>query len=186
MHRRHLVLLLAALAALQALPAAQAWRWLASTSKATTAATADAGGHRGQTIHSAVSGRHGRGGSGGGGAARQGQRAAPGSELPDLTHRPIICVLTQVRLRQCASSHRALSLEGPAAAFLQQQDARDARIDDAAPIPDDTMLAATQPGDLAGPGESYVSAGYVKWLESAGARVAPVLFDLDPEDITEL
>ena len=43
-----------------------------------------------------------------------------------------------------------------------------------------------QPGDMAGPGESYVSAGYIKWLEAAGARVAPVLFDLEPEEITEL
>ena len=33
---------------------------------------------------------------------------------------------------------------------------------------------------------SYIAASYVKYLESAGARVVPVLKDLTPEDITKL
>mmetsp|Transcript_11129 Transcript_11129/g.19429 ORF Transcript_11129/g.19429 Transcript_11129/m.19429 type:complete len:367 (+) Transcript_11129:56-1156(+) len=44
----------------------------------------------------------------------------------------------------------------------------------------------TQPGDLADPGESYLSAGYVKWLEAAGARVAPILFDMGEGEITDM
>ncbi len=31
-----------------------------------------------------------------------------------------------------------------------------------------------QPGDVVGENEAYFSAGYVKWLESAGARVMPI------------
>ncbi|MEW5313377.1 MAG: hypothetical protein WDW38_004948 [Sanguina aurantia] len=44
----------------------------------------------------------------------------------------------------------------------------------------------TQPGDVAYDGESYISAGYVKWLESAGARIVPIPYDLEPHETRHL
>ncbi|EFJ53180.1 hypothetical protein VOLCADRAFT_102798 [Volvox carteri f. nagariensis] len=41
----------------------------------------------------------------------------------------------------------------------------------------------SQPGDPAPEGESYIAASYVKWLESAGARVVPIFYDMDAQDI---
>ncbi|GIL88439.1 hypothetical protein Vretifemale_16403 [Volvox reticuliferus] len=41
----------------------------------------------------------------------------------------------------------------------------------------------SQPGDPAPDGQSYIAASYVKWLESAGARVVPIFYDMDIEDI---
>eukprot|EP00762_Andalucia_godoyi_P002235 ANDGO_07496.mRNA.1 Gamma-glutamyl hydrolase A len=43
----------------------------------------------------------------------------------------------------------------------------------------------TQPtGDILAPfGESYIAASYVKWIESAGARVVPVPYDATPTEL---
>eukprot|EP00201_Polytomella_parva_P017131 CAMPEP_0175056798 /NCGR_PEP_ID=MMETSP0052_2-20121109/10886_1 /TAXON_ID=51329 ORGANISM="Polytomella parva, Strain SAG 63-3" /NCGR_SAMPLE_ID=MMETSP0052_2 /ASSEMBLY_ACC=CAM_ASM_000194 /LENGTH=345 /DNA_ID=CAMNT_0016321895 /DNA_START=132 /DNA_END=1169 /DNA_ORIENTATION=- len=43
----------------------------------------------------------------------------------------------------------------------------------------------TQPGDPAPEGASYVAASYVKWIESAGARVIPILYDLSELELTK-
>ena len=39
-----------------------------------------------------------------------------------------------------------------------------------------TLASTAQPGDMVPDSESYISAGYIKWLESAGARVVPILW----------
>ncbi|KXZ51986.1 hypothetical protein GPECTOR_10g1008 [Gonium pectorale] len=41
----------------------------------------------------------------------------------------------------------------------------------------------SQPGDPAPDGQSYIAASYVKWLESAGARVVPIFYDMMPEQV---
>jgi len=41
----------------------------------------------------------------------------------------------------------------------------------------------TQPGDPAPDGMSYIAASYVKWVESAGARVVPIFYDMTDEQI---
>lgn len=41
----------------------------------------------------------------------------------------------------------------------------------------------TQPSSIAGPGASYVAASYVKWVEMAGARPVPVLYDLKDDEL---
>ena len=41
----------------------------------------------------------------------------------------------------------------------------------------------SQPGDPAPPGQSYIAASYVKWLESAGARVVPILYDMSEAEV---
>lgn len=41
----------------------------------------------------------------------------------------------------------------------------------------------SQPGEPAPDGQSYIAASYVKWLESAGARVVPILYDMTKEQI---
>lgn len=41
----------------------------------------------------------------------------------------------------------------------------------------------TQPGEPAPVGQSYVAASYVKWLESAGARVVPILYDMTEQEV---
>jgi gamma-glutamyl hydrolase len=43
----------------------------------------------------------------------------------------------------------------------------------------------SQPGDPAPEGYSYIAASYVKWVESAGARVIPIEFDLTDSEIEE-
>lgn len=41
----------------------------------------------------------------------------------------------------------------------------------------------SQPGDPAPAGMSYIAASYVKWVESAGARVVPILYDMTPAQV---
>ncbi|GFR43452.1 hypothetical protein Agub_g4535 [Astrephomene gubernaculifera] len=41
----------------------------------------------------------------------------------------------------------------------------------------------SQPGDPAPDGQSYIAASYVKWLESAGARVVPIFYDMTYDQI---
>ncbi|KAG2439450.1 hypothetical protein HXX76_004805 [Chlamydomonas incerta] len=43
----------------------------------------------------------------------------------------------------------------------------------------------SQPGDPAPAGQSYIAASYVKWLESAGARVVPIFYDMTPQQVQE-
>jgi gamma-glutamyl hydrolase len=43
----------------------------------------------------------------------------------------------------------------------------------------------SEPGDPAPEGYSYIAASYVKWVESAGARVIPIEFDLTDSEIEE-
>lgn len=45
------------------------------------------------------------------------------------------------------------------------------------------MTYNPQPGEPAPDGQSYIAASYVKWLESAGARVVPILYDMTKEQI---
>ena len=44
----------------------------------------------------------------------------------------------------------------------------------------------SQPSDPAGPGESYIAASYVKFLEASGARVVPFVHDLPKHEIKRL
>ncbi|EAL64169.1 peptidase C26 family protein [Dictyostelium discoideum AX4] len=46
----------------------------------------------------------------------------------------------------------------------------------------------TQPtdGDMTTFGSQYIAASYVKYIESAGARVVPILYDIDIKSLTEL
>ena len=41
----------------------------------------------------------------------------------------------------------------------------------------------SQPSDPSGKDESYIAASYVKFLESAGARVVPFVHDMDKDEI---
>lgn len=41
----------------------------------------------------------------------------------------------------------------------------------------------SQPDDPAPDGESYIAASYVKWVESAGGRVIPILHDMDEDQV---
>ena len=44
----------------------------------------------------------------------------------------------------------------------------------------------SQPSDPSGPGESYIAASYVKFLEASGARVVPFVHDLPKHEIKRL
>lgn len=60
----------------------------------------------------------------------------------------------------------------------------------AAPAPNNRPIIGilTLPNDIPGYDQyrSYFPASYVKWLESAGARVVPIPFTLDPASLTDL
>jgi gamma-glutamyl hydrolase len=43
----------------------------------------------------------------------------------------------------------------------------------------------SQPGDPAPDGASYIAASYVKWVESAGARVVPIEYDLTEAEVRD-
>lgn len=43
----------------------------------------------------------------------------------------------------------------------------------------------SQPGDPAPNGMSYIAASYVKWIESAGARVVPIFYDMSEHEIRQ-
>lgn len=43
----------------------------------------------------------------------------------------------------------------------------------------------SQPGDPAPDGMSYIAASYIKWVEAAGARVIPIMYDLTDDEIRE-
>lgn len=43
----------------------------------------------------------------------------------------------------------------------------------------------SQPGDPAPDGMSYIAASYIKWVEAAGARVIPILYDMSDDEIRE-
>ena len=45
-------------------------------------------------------------------------------------------------------------------------------------------VVLVQPGDPAPKGHSYIAASYVKFLESAGARVVPVLPDMPRDEVS--
>lgn len=45
-------------------------------------------------------------------------------------------------------------------------------------------LLALQGGEPAPEGHSYIASSYIKFLESAGARVVPILHDMTPAEIT--
>ncbi len=44
----------------------------------------------------------------------------------------------------------------------------------------------SQPSEPSGPGESYIAASYVKFLEASGARVVPFVHDLPKHEIKRL
>jgi len=44
----------------------------------------------------------------------------------------------------------------------------------------------SQPGDPAPDGMSYIAASYVKWIESAGARVVPIFYDMTEEEVRRI
>lgn len=46
--------------------------------------------------------------------------------------------------------------------------------------------APAQAGDPAPEGHSYIAASYIKFLESAGARVAPILNDMPKEEVRQV
>ncbi|MEW5313388.1 MAG: hypothetical protein WDW38_004959 [Sanguina aurantia] len=41
----------------------------------------------------------------------------------------------------------------------------------------------SQPGEPAPKGMSYIAASYIKWVESAGARAVPILYDMSEQEI---
>jgi hypothetical protein len=43
----------------------------------------------------------------------------------------------------------------------------------------------SQPGEPAPDGSSYIAASYIKWVESAGARVVPIMYDLTEAEVRE-
>ncbi|KAG2501964.1 hypothetical protein HYH03_000461 [Edaphochlamys debaryana] len=78
----------------------------------------------------------------------------------------------------CARPH--LSLDGAS---------RDGQISGARPNAEVNLRPiigiVSQPGSPAPDGHSYIAASYVKWLESAGARVVPIFYDMTPAQIQE-
>lgn len=43
----------------------------------------------------------------------------------------------------------------------------------------------TQPGDPAPKGYSYIAASYIKWVEAAGARVIPIMYDMTEQELQD-
>lgn len=43
----------------------------------------------------------------------------------------------------------------------------------------------SQPGDPAPKSMSYIAASYIKWVESAGARVIPIFYDMNTDEVRE-
>lgn len=43
----------------------------------------------------------------------------------------------------------------------------------------------TQPGEPAPKGYSYIAASYIKWIEAAGARVIPIMYDMTEQELQE-
>ncbi|KAF5842134.1 class I glutamine amidotransferase-like protein [Dunaliella salina] len=64
---------------------------------------------------------------------------------------------------------------------FMQQDAKEQQ-----PINDRPIIGIlSQPGDPAPKNMSYIAASYVKWVESAGARVVPIFYDMSEEQVRQ-
>ncbi|GAM18533.1 hypothetical protein SAMD00019534_017080, partial [Acytostelium subglobosum LB1] len=48
------------------------------------------------------------------------------------------------------------------------------------------ILSQPTDGDMAALGDQYIAASYVKFIESAGARVVPILYDMSQDDLKTL
>lgn len=89
-----------------------------------------------------------------------------------LNFRPIIGVLSQVGWSRAWAGQRAYAL-GPGSAVPYH-------------LPHRPRCAVPQPGDPAPEGQSYIAASYIKFLESAGARAVPILYDAPPEEVERI
>eukprot|EP00882_Tetradesmus_deserticola_P012072 GHRQ01012787.1.p1 GENE.GHRQ01012787.1~~GHRQ01012787.1.p1 ORF type:complete len:335 (+),score=143.27 GHRQ01012787.1:127-1131(+) len=68
----------------------------------------------------------------------------------------------------------------PSVAALRASKGKDGYVNDR-PI----IGILTQPGEPAPDGHSYIAASYIKWIEAAGARVIPIMYDMTEQELQD-